>query len=447
MSREVHGTPGAGAGAAVGTEVCVVGGGPAGLALAVGLARRGVGVVVLEHGGSGVRPFRGESVSPDGVWLLDRLGVLDRVRDDAVEVRRMEIEDGGRRVLSVDFGAFPYPFRHPLEIPQPVLLSALADEAARRGDCTLLTRWSAIGLLWSDGPGSRVTGVRAMTPGGEREVRARLVVGADGRFSPVRRLAGLGHRTVPLERDVVWLRLPFPAVWDRGTYRIRIRGDRNGMFLPSSGGEVRVGFNIPKGGVGRLRSAGIEALHERLDELAPELSDAARATVTGWRDTALLDIFSTRVPRWSRPGLVLIGDAAHTLSPVLGQGVNHALADAVALAPLVAGALRTSSAGRSADTTALELFQRRREGDVHRSRALQLRQERVFTFAGGPGTAVRRTVYRAMHASPALRRRVLEPAYFPEQRRAARAGFRPRTAEAGRATGETAAPAGEKVSE
>src|SRR5206468_8409214 len=126
----------------------------------------------------------------------------------------------------------------------------------------------------------------------------------------------------------VWMKLPLPREWDPETYRIRINGDRHGLFIPTYPDLLRVGFNIPKGGLKELRQQGIAALYARLDELAPELTEAARAAITGWSDTSLLDIFTSIVPQWSRPGLALIGDAAHTLSPILGQGVNHALMDA-----------------------------------------------------------------------------------------------------------------------
>lgn len=409
------------------TEVCVVGGGPGGRALALALVRSGRRVVLLEKraaGAGGERAFRGESVSPDGVRLLDGLGVLDRVRDALHRVDRLEITDAGHRVLGVRFASFPYAYRHPVELAQPVLLSALAaltrERARLRGTCHVLEPASAVGLLPESGA---VRGVRAETPDGPVEVRAALTVGADGRYSAVRKLAGLAEqaRRTPLERDVVWLKLPFPAAWDRRTYRVRIREGRHGLFLPSTDGTVRVGLNIPKGGLRQLRAEGLAALHERLAELAPEARQEARDALRDWSDTALLDIFTTEVPRWHAPGVVLVGDAAHTLSPILGQGINHALADAVALAPLVVRALesaeRRGQAARGRElAAALAEFQRRREGDVSRSRALQLRQERMFGLAAPAAALLRRGVYRAVNTSPALQRRVLAPAYFPGQR-------------------------------
>ncbi|WP_267242475.1 FAD-dependent oxidoreductase [Streptomyces sp. PR69] len=394
-------------------DVCVVGGGPGGRALALALVRLGRRVVLLEQRAAAARAFRGESLTPDGVRLLAGLGVLDRVRDRAHEVHRLEIADGGARVLDVRFDIFPHAYRRPVELAQPALLAALADAAAEHGGCTVLEPASAVGLLEE---GGAVRGVRAKTPGGTAEIRAELTVGADGRYSAVRRLSGLEHsaRRTPLERDVVWMKLPFPDAWDRRAYRVRIDSGRHGLFLPSTDGTVRVGLNIPKGGLRELRAAGLELLHARLRQLAPELAAEAAEGLRSWSDTALLDIFTTDVGRWSAPGVVLIGDAAHTLSPILGQGVNHALADAAALAPLLDRALAEPRSRRAAALDAAALaFRRARVDAVRRSRALQLRQERMFTLAARPAVALRRAVYRAVNSSPALQRRVLAPAYFP----------------------------------
>ncbi|MGW0560027.1 FAD-dependent oxidoreductase [Streptomyces sp. NPDC003016] len=393
-------------------EVCVVGGGPAGLTLAVELAKRSVSVVVVEQSGHFDRSFRGESVSPDSVWLLDRLGVLDRLDGAYQQMHRMEIVDSGSTVLRADFTRFPYPHPYPVEMPQPALLGALAALGAEYPDhFTLVRRATATGLLREDG--RAVTGVRARTPDGEVTVRAALTVAADGRFSKVREMSGLEYTKIPLERDVVWLKLPFPAEWDDRTYRIRIEGDQHGLFIPTRPDSVRVGFNIPKGGLKELRAQGLPALYERLDRLAPELSATVRSEIRSWSDTSMLDIFTTLVPRWSAPGLVLMGDAAHTLTPILGQGVNHSIIDAVTLAPLVEKAL-AGGGGTTALLRASEEFQRAREGSVSKSRGLQLRQERLFALHGAKG-AFRRALYRVVDRSQRLKQRVLAGAYFQLQ--------------------------------
>jgi 2-polyprenyl-6-methoxyphenol hydroxylase-like FAD-dependent oxidoreductase len=393
-------------------DVCVVGGGPAGLTLGLQLARKGYDVAVVEQSGHFNRSFRGESISPDAVLLLDRLGLLDGIFSAGVlMIRRMRITENGRVVMLTDFDDFDFPYRYPMEIPQPTLLGVLAEAADEYPNFRLIRRTSVVDLLRSDGV---VTGIRCNGPDGEREITAPLTVGADGRYSKVLEMSGLPYRRLPLDRDVVWMKLPRPEEWDKETYQIRIKEDRHAIFVPTHPNWIRVGFNIPKGGLKELRQQGLGALHNRLDELAPELGHVVRAGVTSWSDTSLLDIFTSFVPQWSQPGLALVGDAAHTLSPILGQGVNHALIDAVTLAPLIADAF--DSGHPSALLAATKEFQDKRESDVQRSRSLQLRQERMFTYGSRPGVFLRNMIYRTVNGSSTLKKRALTNVYFTLQK-------------------------------
>ncbi|WP_316744898.1 FAD-dependent monooxygenase [Streptomyces sp. MK7] len=393
------------------TQVCVVGGGPGGLMLGLELARRGCDVVVVEQSTKFTRHFRGESVSPDSVRLLDQRGLLEEIsaRLDFEETRRFEISDGGRRVLEVDFRDLSPTGYLPIELPQQILLDVLAEAAARHPGFTLLRGSSATGLVEE---GGRVVGVRC--GGGQdggTQIRAALTVGADGRFSRVLRQSGLAHKKTPLNRDVLWCTLPFPDTWDRSTVRVRIDGDQHALCLPTHPGLVRVGLNIPKGGLKEFRGLGINALRSRLSSLVPELAPAAAEHITGWNSMMLLDIFTTSVPQWSRPGLVLIGDAAHTLSPVLGQGVNHAVIDAVTLAPLVARALRSSDRSGLLDA-ATQRFQHLRSPHVEQARKVQLAQERAFSVSSAPAVRVRQGLYTLIDSNDWLKRRVWRRVYY-----------------------------------
>ncbi|HEU5334137.1 MAG TPA: FAD-dependent oxidoreductase [Actinocrinis sp.] len=415
--------PGAGA---VETDVCVVGGGPAGLALALELARRGRRVAVLEQKSGFERSFRGEAVSPDAVWLLDRLGVLAEVRSSARPTRRTEVRDGGRAVFTVEFAAYPWEGRQPMEIPQPPLLAAMARLAAEHPGFRLLSGHAAATLLHEDG---RVAGVACTGPDGPVRVRAALTVIADGRYTKFREQAGLAYTTTPLDRDVLWLKVPQPPAWDADAYSVRIAGGSHLAAIPTVPDQLRIGLNIPKGSYRQWRSQSVSVLHERIDLLAPELSATVREHVTQWSDTALLDVFTTVVPRWSAPGVVLIGDAAHTLSPILGLGVHHALVDGVVLAPLVDRALAPPGAAQDAaggadgaatvnaavDAATVE-FQRLRDPSVAVSRAMQLRQERAFALSSPAAVALRRALYRLVNGIGPVKRRMVTDVYFGLQR-------------------------------
>lgn len=396
------------------TEICIVGGGPAGLTLALELVKKNLRVVVIEQTTKYNRTFRGESISPDSVYIFEKLGILKKISaHDLIYTHNFEVIENNEKVLNVNFNDFKYDNKYPIDLPQPILLEALVEEASLYEGFRILRGTSCTELITQ---GEAIIGAKCRTPEGILEVHAHLTVGADGRYSRVRDLAKCEHTKFPLNRDVIWFKLPLPAHWKNSTCRVKIVRDRHALLLPTYPKMLRVGFNIPKGSVQEIKKKGIQYLHEMVAQLEPDLAYSVKEHIKSWADTTVLDIFTTIVPRWYREGFVLIGDAAHTLSPILGQGVNHAIIDAITLAPIVEKALKERP-GVLVAADALKEFQTLRERDIKIVRAMQLRQEKIFGASSNLMTFLRRTLYKAIDATSWLKRRMWTQVCYKHQAR------------------------------
>lgn len=317
------------------TTCAVVGGGPAGMVLALLLARAGVEVTLLEKHADFLRDFRGDTVHPSTMGLLDELGLWnDFAALPYSEVHRATLEHNGRAVTYVDFGSLRHPHPFIAMVPQWDLLNLLAEAAAREPTFTLRMRSEVTGLLTENG---RVTGVRYQSPSGPGELRADLTVACDGRTSIIRQAAGLRAREYPVQFDVWWFRLPYDGATE---FRLlpRIGPGKLAIAIPRTG-YFQIAYLGPKGTDAQLRARGIEAFRRDVAELMPE----AAASVDGLAsmdDVKHLDVRVNRLRRWHTDGLLCIGDAAHAMSPVGGVGINLAIQDAVAAATLLAEPLR-----------------------------------------------------------------------------------------------------------
>ena len=394
-------------GETVDTDILVIGGGPAGMALGLALSLHGVGVTVLESSATSTRSFRGESISPDSVFVLRSLGVFDQLPAGShTTVDGLRIVDAGQSVLSLRFEELRSDSELPTEVPQDVLLDAM-HASANPGKLRVIRAATVTELVRTAG---RVSGVRYRREGVVHSIASRLVVAADGRYGTTASMASLPSRRKPMQRDFLWVKVTAPDSWDRTRYQVRMRADSHVMCIPTVPDLVRLGVNIPPGGLREIRASGLPALHDRIGRLVPELADTVAEQIGSWRDTSVLDIFTSYMPRWSTPGLVAIGDAAHTLSPVLAQGVNHAILDAVVLADLLPAAL-THSTDIAIDD-ACRRFQDIREKSVEDARSLQMRQELAFAQRGYAAEIGRRSVYRAIGRSASLKRRIWGPIYY-----------------------------------
>ena len=327
------------------TNCAVVGGGPAGMVLALLLARAGVDVTVLEKHGDFLRDFRGDTVHPSTIRLMDELGLgekfaaLPQSRLDMVSIR----DERGRHLIVADFRRLKTPHPYVAMVPQWDLLDLLAEAGDAEPHFHLRMNTEVTDLVRD---GGRVTGVRYRTADGATgELRANLVVGCDGRWSAVRRLADLRPREYPVPMDTWWFRLPRD-----GNKRSSLTpGMRHGHFavvIPREG-YFQIAYLAPKATDERLRAEGLDAFRARIAEVLPEFADRTDK-LRSMDDVKHLDVRLNLLRRWHVNGLLCIGDAAHAMSPVGGVGINLAVQDAVATARLLAGPLLRGSV-RSGD--------------------------------------------------------------------------------------------------
>lgn len=349
---------------------CVVGGGPAGMMLGLLLARAGVDVVVLEKHADFLRDFRGDTIHPSTLELMHELGWLEEfLALPHQKAPYLRFQRGPYDVVMGDFTHLPTHARYLVFMPQWHFLDFLARKASAYPGFHLRMRAEVTDLLRA---GGRTVGVRALTPGGPLEVRAELVVAADGRTSRVREQAGLSVQELGAPMDVLWFSLsrePGDPVDPMGRFE-----DGQIFIMINRTDQWQCGRVIPKGSFAQLRARGLEAFHAELRQLAPFIADRVRE-VRSWEDVKLLTVRVDRLSTWYQPGLLCIGDAAHAMSPVGGVGVNLAVQDAVATANLLAGPLREGTLG----TDLLRQVQRRRELPTRLTQSAQvLIQNRVL---------------------------------------------------------------------
>ena len=332
---------------------CVVGGGPAGAVLSLLLARKGIPVMLLEAHKDFDRVFRGDTLHPSTMELMDGLGLADSLLElPHTRLEKAGIQTPSEHIVFADFSRLATRFPFIVLMPQSRFLEFVTSEASRFSNFTLRMGASAQELIREDGV---CVGVRYRTSDGRDECRAALTVACDGRFSRLRKLTRLEQVKTSPPMDVLWFRLPRKP---EDGLDLMFRVNEGHLVVMLDRGDFwQLGYVILKGEFHDIRERGLDRFRVSLGRLVPELSDRV-GQLTEWTQLTPLNVEAGRLRKWYSPGLLFfIGDAAHVMSPVDGVGINYAIQDAVEAANVLGEPLQ----GDAVTTEHLSLVQRKRE--------------------------------------------------------------------------------------
>lgn len=319
------------------THCIIAGGGPAGIVLGYLLARAGIDTYVLEKHKDFFRDFRGDTIHPSTMEVLGELGLLDEfLRLPHNKTREMVGHINNKPFTIADFSHLKVREPYIAFIPQWDFLNFLAEKARSYDTFHLLMEAEATDLITKDG---QVVGVCATHKKKQIEIHADLVVGADGRHSTIGNAAGMKPQDLGAPIDVFWFRLPQEGDGDESLAYI---GDNHMMVLLDRDDYWQCGYLIKKGAGEYIKNQGLPAFRTSVAALAPFLSHAVD-TLKNWDQVKLLSIRVDRLSQWYKPGLLMIGDAAHAMSPVGGVGINLAIQDAIAAANILIPAYKNGS--------------------------------------------------------------------------------------------------------
>ncbi len=374
---------------------CIAGGGPAGIMLGYLLARTGVEVVVLEKHNDFLRDFRGDTIHPSTMEVLQQLGLLQNFLQrphTRLEIARVRF--GEKHYTIADFSTLQVTCPYVAFMPQWDFLDFMSQAAQRYPNFTLRMNTEATGLIEVDG---KVVGVNVSTAQGSEQLHADLVVGADGRHSILRTASGLHVQNIGASMDVLWMRLDKGESSDEAVFarmtagRILVTIDRGDYW--------QCAYVLPKGHYEELKSRGMTGFRSNIAKVAPALKDQLH-TLKDWDDISLLSVRVDRLEQWWRPGLLFIGDAAHAMSPVGGVGINLAIQDAVAAANALVPPIRLGQM----DNGILTAIQKRREPATQKTQSMQVLIQNRLLRKVIDGAVAPPLPMRLLNAIPCLRR-------------------------------------------
>ena len=391
-------------------NVVVVGAGPAGASIAYLLANRGIAVTLVERRRDFAREFRGEILMPSGIEALQQLGLGDALaQTDSHAASDFALYMNSKLIFTEKLDSEVFQGHPPLAISQPALLEAIVAEAEKLTTFTFVRGVSVKELVEDN---ETITGVTIREDNRDRFLPADLVIGADGRNSVVRKHLdhSVTEKSPPM--DIVWCKLPCPDDW----LGLKAYVGRGHLLVAYHTWDhsLQLGWVILKGTFGELRNKGIEAwIEEMARHVSPDLASHLRTHSNAAEKPFLLDTVSDCVNGWSKPGVLLIGDAAHTMSPVGGQGVNIALRDAVVAANYLVPLLNNSSTSVTEITSALHDIEKERRVEVDYIQNLQAKPPKVVLSRAWWGEPIRRLAGLALSTQQIRRKAAQGASVFP----------------------------------
>jgi 2-polyprenyl-6-methoxyphenol hydroxylase-like FAD-dependent oxidoreductase len=352
------------------TEVCIVGGGPGGALLAYILAEKNIPTVLLERHEAIDKEFRGEHLNEEGEQILKKYALYEKVENlGLLLMEKVEYWDDGRIIKTIT----PQPGkRHVgIHVPQNHLLRVIYDEL-RNLDSNQTLLGTTVTDLLQDEQG-RYIGVKAKRNGEEIIIHSSIIVGADGRFSTVRRLAEIPTKMIKHGYDLLWAKIPSPEGWEP-TIKLALVDEKQLAIFTQYGGFIQIGWGIEEDSYSSLKSESFQPFIQRLKAAFPELTDTVQKHITACKDFVVLKVQSCRCETWVKEGLVIMGDAAHTMSPTGAIGINSALIDADTLANVILEGVKTNDLSLQQ----LKRFEKLRRQVVEQQQQEQLQREATY---------------------------------------------------------------------
>jgi 2-polyprenyl-6-methoxyphenol hydroxylase-like FAD-dependent oxidoreductase len=352
-------------------DVCIVGGGPAGTLLGFLLAKSGVSTIILERASGVNRKFRGEHINSETEAILKEHRLFEKIDELGIlKMKKVEFFAGKHIVQTITPSTDEDHVG--IHVPQVHLLSAINQESEQYKNYRLLYNTKVTELMQDEH--GVYTGVKAIRDGQEIMITSSVVVGADGRYSTVRKLAKIPTIEMTHGYDVLWAKIPAPAGWEPTTRMVLVNGHQLALFT-LTGGFIQIGWNIEEGSFPSLRKQSLQPFLEPLIESFPELKELVLEHLHTWNNFVPLKVQSSRSETWVKDGLIIIGDAAHTMTPTGAIGINCGMKDAHVLAPILTKALLE----KNITSQRMKIFEEARKTEIKEQQEMQMKQEASFS--------------------------------------------------------------------